>query len=286
MPDFDAYEREFRAAMTGPFDELHASAARIHGFAESQKVAMIRGRTCEEVQGFLERSHRSLRSMVNAPDPVFTYSSDNRAGKDLRESTTGLDIELKSGALMTNANLGVGTVAWMLGDDTKDLHAIMNDSMKQRRLLAHSPNCEAKIESSKSETMNALAHYLARLAPAGHPAPSKLSAAVRAIAAGHTTKKAMSNALSRFSTTPPLLLMSSWDEGLKPYGYAFLPSEQIAVVESGRAHQQRARLLLRGVESGVSVELYPNYKNGYKDLPASYWVSTACFHVWLGRHAN
>jgi hypothetical protein len=178
VPNFDMFERLLRDALVSQSDAGRTARAReIAALNEASKPRVVKRRSANEVEAFLGRAAVALeRHLGGTPD--LSTSNANRIGKDLYDTRTGKHVELKSGTMKTDANLGVASIAWALGDDDPAaLKTIMTGSMVERRAIAlavpddRSGDIIEAIENSKTATMDAVAQYFrGRLAVgAGRP---------------------------------------------------------------------------------------------------------------------
>jgi len=284
MADFDSFERYFKEALEGNDDVSAKYAFEIYRLPADQKVAFIKHYSQAEIQSYLVRARASLRSFFPA-GAVFTSDEDNKKGKDLLEVISKTEIELKSGPAKTDANPGIKVIKWALDDKTNDLTSIMNEPMKTRRKLALAGKTD-DVEASKKETMDKLFDYFESRLTVNSPAPEKLAHLVRAIARGFTTQTKILELYSDPDLREPLLLQAEWNKGLVKYSKPFLPTEIIKIQEITRT-DGRAQVILKGQDSKLSAKIYPNFKNSWKSsdgkhkIPASNWVNTACFHIWI-----
>ena len=284
MANFDSFERYFKEALESADDVSSDYAYEIYRLPSEQKVAFIKQHSQEEIARYLQRARKSLRA--NFPDgAVFTSSNNNQSGKDLLEVNSNTQIELKSGPDQTDGNSGIKMIKWALDDQSDDLSVIMNDSMVVRRKLAIAgkPN---EVEANKKETMDQLFNYFNNKLKAKTPAPKKLEHLVRAVSRGFTKYDEIVKLYSSPNLKNPLMLQAEWNKGLEKYSKAFLPTEVIEVKEITRT-DGRAQVIVKGQSSLVKARLYPNFKNSWKSsdgkhkIPASNWVNTACFHIWI-----
>lgn len=295
MPDFDTCERLFLGALASrnPEADLPAAARALTLLPDMQTVKLLKARSEADVESFLWRAHQGLRDVFRH-EAAFETSEDNRRGKDLREVITDQWIEIKSGPLMTDANVGLSTVAWALESSLEDLRRIMADSMRYRRLLAircleqgESIEDSHEIRASKDSTMEELGEFLASAVSVGEVAPPRLEHFVRCVSVGVTTLEGIQERWSEVvSDELPILLQADWTSGLVEYDKSFAFGEPISVIEAGRT-KDRPQILVVGGETGRTARIFPNYKNAWKrngeKVPASAWVSTACFHVWIDK---
>ena len=285
MPDFDGFERSFKAALARDSDDVELFAREIAELPESQKVAVVKGRSEREVIDFLRRARFALRERF-PENSRFTSSQNNMDENDLREEVTGTNIELKSGPQQTAANSGLSTISWALDDAQGKISDIMGiRSMTTRRRLYLSGDM-AGVERSKVETMNQLHSLFSSKVSAGSIPPAKLEHFVRCVGLGFTKLSAIK---SRYAGNPlrsPLMLQANWVNGLEVYDSSYLPDESLVVSEVSRT-DGRAQIKIRGRDSGTETCLYPNYKNswhssnGLETVPAENWVQTACFHIFI-----
>ena len=283
MPDFDEFERIFKASLTNGGDVKEAALA-ICALPEINKVKVVKNKSLGEIEGFLRRARQSLSDFfpVNCD---FVSSANNKHGKDLLETMSGMEIELKSGSEMTDANSGLKTVSWAIEDEPGEIEKIMNRGKEERRILALADVSREVIEESKARTMDELAACFREKLKIG-PAPEKLTHYLKCVSVGITNGQEIVNLYpqreERFST--PLLLEADWESGLKLYEKSFLPNEQLLVTQVERT-DSRVHVIAEGADSARRAKIYPNYKNswsaGGKKFSASYWVNNPCFHVWI-----
>lgn len=288
MPDFDQFERLLKDAV-GRSDYERAAreiSERMAALTELEKVKLIKGRSSPEIEGFLVRAAIALRANTTL-DGKFTGSFNNLLGKDLRETRTGMEVELKSGSSMTDSGNGLEIVGWALDDHAEPLQKIMRDGMFERRKMLEAGASPVEIERHKARSMDALsAYFLTRYAP-GDEARPRLSHFLRCISVGLTKGKEIREFFERFGEARlPLMLQADWDKGLVPYAKAFLSDERLSVERIERS-AIRAQMIVVGDQSRRTAKLYPNFKNGWtsrargKRFGAENWIETACFHVWI-----
>jgi hypothetical protein len=282
MPNFDNCERLMKKAVVcRPSDPvLGRVASEICLLPEQQKISLYKGRHEKEVLDHLTRAVSSLRS--HFPDgALFSIDNNNSAGKDLTETISGREVELKSGPDKTDANLGLGVVMWALGDENKELRSILSPSSRRKLLQAcvtSGGDPSVGTERYKSEAMDRLTAYFASRAPGEQPAPPQLAHLFRAVARGHTTANLI-KASYQNKLPDPLLLQADWGKGLAEYSVAFASDEDLMVTITRTA--ERAQLEVLGTQTGRRATLYPHYKNSWQGFSASNWVSSPCFHVWV-----
>ena len=138
--------------------------------------------------------------------------------------------------------------------------------------------------------MKELADYFGQRLPKGTVLSSAAARPWKAIAWGHTSQKTIKAAVNAKAgmIVDPVLLYADSTLGLIPYEQTFEPGEGI-IVERIAHDGGRAALVLRGMDSQITMKLYPNYKNSFHgpcgDVPASAWVKNPCFHIWISKPA-
>lgn len=283
MPDFDSFERLFKSVMAADLSS-EEGALKIARLPDVNKVGLVKGKPVDDLIAFLDRARASLLSFF-PNGSQFTSTENNREGKDLFELKSRTHVELKSGQKMTDANSGLGTVAWALDDREGKLNSIMKSGQAERRALILRGKSGAQIEASKSKTMDDLAEFFSSKLSLG-PAPARLTHYFKSVAVGVTKEGEIRGTFgSEKSTEIPLLLEADWDAGLSLYEKAFLPAEEVQIVNLGRTGD-RAQIVGQGAKTGRQARLYPNFKNSWKapngvKYEASNWVKTPCFHVWI-----
>ena len=230
------------------------------------------------------------------PGASFTTDDANIAGRDLCEIRSGHHIELKTGAV-TDANIGLKTMAWALGDAGTGLRSIMAESMGERRGLVLN-GLQTAVTSSQKRTMTRLLdYYRSRGLHAGGGAPPRLAHAARCVAVGITTQQGMAPLFDVpvRDWQVPMILHASWDAGWRrvhrPFDAGSFFVQNLGFPEtalSPRGGVARVHLRLRHRQSGRTALFYPNYKNSFlaqdnTKIPASNWVKTPCFHVWIDK---
>ena len=280
VPDFDLFERYLKSTIEGELS-IVVGAKLIQKLNEENKVQVVKGRSQKELEDFLQRAYESIRKFF--PDgAVFTSNDNNRLGKDLLEKNSGINVELKSGASMTDGNPGLESVAWAL--ETPDVSKVMKGGMESRRKLLLAGSSSSTIQSSKDKSMDDL--FLALSKTRLGAAQPKLSHYFKCMAVGITKLEEIKQAYATNGpTATPLLLKADWRLGLVLYDKAFLPNETIQVTKIERT-KDRAQLTAKGSVTGRTAVLYPNFKNSWtasdgRKFAADNWVATACFHVWI-----
>ena len=191
MPNFDEFERLVRRAMVARESDMSGFAASFEAIPPANRPRQFKKISESEFTAWLIRSRNCLRALYGE-EVTFSTSDRNMVGADLQVLESGVQIELKTGAV-TDANLGVGTIAWAMGDKSgnKELNAIMDGpEMAKRRQLAQNGRSD-KIRASQEATMIALDAYFRARISQGAYAPAKLAHLVRCIARGITKQKEM-----------------------------------------------------------------------------------------------
>jgi hypothetical protein len=283
MPNFDSFERIFKSVMAADLSS-EEGALRISRLSEENKVKVVKGHSVPDLVSFLDRARGSL--LLFFPSGAeFTSSDNNKSGKDLYEKRSRTHVELKSGPDQTDANLGLSTVAWALDDHSGDLVSVMKNGLTVRRSMLLNGASEQQIEASKAKTMDDLAAFFKSKLNIG-VASDRFSHFFRCIAVGLTKGPEIKSTFRNDGPArTPLLLQASWGSGLELYKKAFLPGEEIRIIGIERTND-RAQVTVKGYQSGRTAKLYPNYKNSWtapngQKFPASNWVESACFHVWV-----
>lgn len=294
MPDFDEFERLIRKAMTEPCYGLSGLTPRLAAIPRQHRPQLFKNRTKPELEMWIQRACQKLADLFGV-DSNFRTSDLNIKGSDLTVIETGKEIELKTGKV-TDANIGLSTVAWMMGDkDNAELRSIMSDSMKDRCQLALSGDFEG-VRASQEKTMERLYIYFRERLSEGTPAPDLVAHCARAVAHGFTKKDEISSLQGQPESKWPVrtVLHANWREGWIEVRKPFDKDETIIVDQifrgaNTRSKIARAQAKVRGITSGRTVLIYPNYKNSYKSkasgrkVEAKHWVKTACFHLWIDK---
>ncbi len=288
MPNFDQFERLMRRGLVE--HETHPEVAKeMSSLYDAARPKFARGRSHSDLQDWLSRAVVSLNGMFT-PGEFFTTSEDNSFGKDLLAVRSGREIELKSPDGKTDANVGIASIAWALDDTTARLSTIMTSGMAERRRIWQTVSDEEvrarEVHDSKLSQMHELVTYFSERVQVGEPVKERLDHYVRSVARGLTKLKEITTSFDMPAARGPLLLVSNWDMGLIEYRQNFAESETISVTSlTSSPLTGRVSLKLSGETSLRACEIYPHHKNSYKHasgvIPASAWVNTACFHIWI-----
>ena len=162
----------------------------------------------------LNLAHQYLRDRYGN-SVKFITSDANKFGSDIEIPATSVQIELKTG-LVTNANLGVGTIAWAMGDkNSKELKEIMNGKEMMKRRQLYVAGKFVGIRESQEKTMSDLLVYFRSKVIEKADASHKFEHLSKCIARGITT-------LSEFKELPnikesdwnsPVILHTSLKKG-------------------------------------------------------------------------
>jgi hypothetical protein len=283
MPNFDGFERIFKSVMTSELSS-EEGALKIAGLPDVEKVVLVKNKTKNEIQEFLQRA---LESLANFFPGEFSFSSsdNNKEGKDLLEVISNTPVELKSGSAMTDGNVGMASIEWALEDKTKSLSRAMSKAVNERKMLLRNQASTSEIQSSKNLEMDILYERISELVEVG-PASDKLSHFVRCVSLGLTKGPEIQAAyLDAGNQANPLLLQAVWDSGLEEYEKAFDEDEIIEVVSIDRT-EKRVQMVLQGSKSRRIAKIYPHHRNSWTDVdgtkyPASNWASTGSCQVWI-----
>lgn len=293
MPNFDDFERLVRRAMVARESDMSSFATSFNAIPTANRPSLFKAKSESDFAAWLTRSRACLRTLYDAEE--FRTSNRNAVGADITVLESGLQIELKTGAV-TDANLGVGTIAWAMGDksENKELRDIMDGpEMLKRRNLAQNGKY-ADVKASQEATMIALEAYFRARISQGQDAPGKLAHLSRCVARGITKQNDMKQLINKTESNwnAPDILHANWTNRWERIAHPFSVGESI-VIESvfrgshgdGNDTVGRAQVILEGEISKQRARIYPNYKNSYgkgsSKFEARNWVATACFHVWI-----
>ncbi len=236
MPNFDRFERLLRVAMEA--QDPSPFIPDLVNLPNENRPRLFKDRSSTDIRDWLLRAHSSIRSYFDQP-VILSTSDVNVTGSDLLETPTNTHIELKTGKV-TDANIGLSTLAWALEDTSDKLFEILRDSMIERRSLALEDNYAA-IAMSQHNTMKRLEHYFSSRVVVGNKAPRRLEHFARCVARGVTTQRTAQDLLGRKEQDwhVPLILHADWTRGWKLVSNPFYPDEHLLVksMSSGmRAH--------------------------------------------------
>ena len=295
MPNFDSFERLVRRAMVASEDEIRLSLADFGGIAPANRPRLFKRMSGCDFSDWLLCAHRFLRATYGE-GAEFSTTDQNATGADLLVRESGVQIELKTGAV-TDANLGVGTIAWAMGDKAgnKKLRDIMDGPEMMRRREFASEGKLGEIQTSQEFTMRALEVYFRSRLAQGSEAPAILTHLVRCVARCITKQKDMRALLGKDESgwNAPDILHAHRETGWEKVTHPFQANEHIVVSSIFRPSHSlesetigRAQVILEGQASKQKALIYPNYKNSHKNtdgtkINASHWVATPCFHVWI-----
>lgn len=293
MPNFDGFERLVRQAMVARESDMSSFATSFRSIPPANRPSQFKQISESDFTAWLIRARNCLRAMYGS-EATFSTSDLNSEGADLQVLKSGVQIELKTGAV-TDANLGVGTIAWAMGDsDKEELNAIMDGpEMLKRRQLAQNGKSD-EVRASQEATMIELEAYFRARISQGADAPAKLAHLARCVARGVTNQKDMQKLLheNEADWNAPDILHVNWTNGWQKVERLFSIGESIVIASIYRASHGdesetvgRAQVVLEGSVSKLQAKIYPNYKNshgqGNSKVAARNWVRTPCFHVWI-----
>lgn len=292
MPNFDSFERMVRQTMVAAPEALAPVVRTMSSIPDPQRPTLFRRLDYTALRAWVDRARRFLREWYGDA-AVFETSENNLWGSDLQIPSTGQTIELKSGGPVTDANAGVSSVAWALGDSGAELGSIMSDTMKDRRTAYLSGDYD-EVDRSKQETMSRLRGYFLRHLNPGAVAPTRLQHYLRCVARGITKKVTIERLESTVDVigAAPTIFHADLDVGWRMEEHSFQDQERILVQSVTLSHPDasstpRLTVMLKGERSGRTAKIYPHYKNSWPSpsgqvVPAVNWVMTACFHIWIG----
>lgn len=290
MPDFDTFERLVRYAMVAQKDELGQFKSQFAAIEAAKRPQNFKNMSDSQFLDWLDFAHQYLRNWYGN-DVNFVTSDANKFGSDIEILGTGIQIELKTGAV-TDANLGVGTIAWAMGDkNSKELKEIMDGKeMMNRRLLYFAGKFDDIIESQEKAMSDLLAYFHSRVTEKAD-APHKLEHLSKCVARGITKLSEFKKLLNvkESDWNSPVILHTSLERGWDIVTHVFQPNENLLIDRVFRPTESqaipRAQVQIKGKKSNITAKVYPNYKNSYSSndikIPAKHWVNTPCFHVWI-----
>lgn len=295
MPDFDQFERVLRASMVSSASGIADFAIQLSGIKDSNRPKIFKNRSLHELERWLRAAHEKLRSIFGE-EVEFSTTDVNVRGADLYIEDTDQWIELKTGSV-TDANAGISTIAWAMGDDdASELSQIMRHSMIERRVIAEAGDLNG-VRSSQDNTMDKLEIYFRERLKENESAPPFLCHYSRCVARCVTKRDESESLLNtpEAEWKAPRVFHANWQEGWNEVSRPFDVDEDIVVAEIIRKSQSsgqrsprvpRAQFRVKGVSSNRTALYYPHYKNSYKTsdgkrIEAKHWVQTACFHVWI-----
>lgn len=290
MPDFDAFERLVRNAMVAQKDELGKFKSQIAAIKAVNRPRNFKNMKDNQFLDWLNLAHQYLRNRYGNK-AKFVTSDANKFGSDIEIAGTDIQIELKTGTV-TDANLGVGTIAWAMGDkNSKQLKEVMDGKEMINRRQLYVVGKFADIEKSQEKTMSNLLVYFRSRVTEKADAPHKLEHLSKCVARGITKlddfKKLLSVKESDWNS--PDILHTSPERGWDIVTHVFQTDESLFVDRVFRSSQSqaipRAQVQVKGEKSNITAKIYPNYKNSYPSndimIPAKHWVNTPCFHIWI-----
>lgn len=263
---------------------------------ECRQPAFAKQRGGAELAQWISRARGVLEA--DFPGERFVTDEVNARGRDLTAVPSGTPIELKSGRATTEANLGISTVAWALGEPHYELMAIFTRGKLERRQLSERvPELlptDRRVVASKRAECAALAAYFRQYLRTGDDVPQRLGHLAHCVGVGITTlagmRRALDGGLPEIGT---MLYAADWRRGLIPYSLAYVPGETFLTQRVRRANEGmdavgRLSIRIQGALSGRSLRLYPHYKNSWRPrngraVEAAHWVQNPCFHVWVDR---
>lgn len=297
MPDFDRFERVVRASMVSSASGIADFAIQLSEIKDSNRPRIFKNKSLHELEKWIKVAHEELRRIFGK-EVEFTTTDVNVRGADLWIKDTDQWIELKTGSV-TDANAGISTIAWAMGDDdASELSQIMSHSMFERRVMAEAGDLNGVI-SSQNNTMDKLETYFRERLVENELAPPSLCHYSRCVARCATKKEESISLIDipEAEWKTPRIFHANWKDGWNEVFRPFDVGEDIVVAEIVRKSPSyskrspgvpRAQFRVKGALSNRTALYYPNYKNSYetsdgKRIEAKHWVQTACFHVWIDK---
>lgn len=282
--NFDQAERLQLAGLTAETDEeLDAVIRNFSQLAEENRPKYFKNKTPQQLKEFFTNARASLRERF--PGCSFLTDNDNHKGKDLTVVETGQQVEIKSSPDKTDANNGLGVVAYATGISFDDLNNVM--SPQERRGLKNPED----VEKSKRRVQRELSRLFNQIPLDDENSTRRIFNYVCAVSYGFTKREEIVEFIGRMETSNsvdglnvPTQLMFTPSGYLQEYTERFTIGEDFnaSVVISDDGHPF---LRVEGLSSGVVGIIYPHYKNswgkGENRQEAGDWVSSPCFHVWV-----
>ena len=282
--------------MVSPASGIADFAIQLSDIKDSNRPRIFKNKSLHELEGWIKVAHEELRRIFGE-EVEFSTTNVNVRGADLYIEDTDQWIELKTG-LVTDANAGISTIAWAMGDENDcELKKIMNYSMVERREMAKAGD-QNGVRSSQNDTMDKLEIYFRERLNKNKLAPPFLCHYSRCVARCVTKMNESMSLLNvpEVEWKTPRIFHANWRDGWNEVSRPFNVDEDIVVSEVVRKSPPsdqpntkipRAQFRVKGVSSNRTALYYPTYKNSYKTpdgerIEAKHWVQTACFHVWIG----
>ena len=213
MPDFDQFERVLRASMVSSASGIADFAIQLSDIEDSNRPRIFKNKSLYELERWLRAAHEKLRSTFGE-EVEFSTTDVNLRGADLYIEDADQWIELKTGSV-TDANAGISTIAWAIGDDDdSELSQIMRHSMVERRAMAEAGDLNG-IRSSQDNTMDKLEIYFRERLTENELAPTFLCHYSRCVARC-VTKKEESMSLMNITEAEwktPRVFHANWKDG-------------------------------------------------------------------------
>ena len=290
MPNFDPFERLVRYAMVSRKDQLGKFKPQFAAIKAVNRPRNFKNMSDSQFLDWLNLAHQYLRDRYGN-SAKFITSDATKFGSDIEIPATGVQIELKTG-LVTNANLGIGTIAWAMGDkDSKKLKEIMDGKEMTKRRQLYVAGKFADIGESQEKTMSDLLVYFQSRVTETANAPYKLKHLSKCIARGITKLNEFKKLLGvkESDWNSPVILHTSLERGWDVVTHVFQTDENLFIDRVFRPAQSQAiprtQVQIKGKRSNITARVYPNYKNSHSRngirIPAENWVKNPCFHVWI-----
>ena len=214
MPNFDTFERLVRNAMVEQNNELGKFESLFAAIKSENRPQNFKNMSDSQFLDWLNLAHQYLRNRYGN-NARFVTSDANKIGSDIEIAGSAIQIELKTGAV-TDANLGVGTIAWAMGDkNSKELKEIMNGKEMINRRHLYVADKFADIRKSQEKTMSDLLVYFRSKITEKADAPHKLEHLSKCAARGITTLSEFKELLNikESDWNSPVILHTSLKKG-------------------------------------------------------------------------
>lgn len=290
MPNFDPFERMVRYAMVSRKDELGKFKPQFAAIKSENRPRNFKNMSDSQFLDWLNLAHQYLRDRYGN-SVKFITSDANKFGSDIEIPATNIQIELKTGAV-TDANLGVGTIAWAMGDKSStELKEIMNGKEMINRRQLYVAGKFTDVRKSQEKTMSDLLAYFQSRVTEKADAPHKLEHLSKCVARGITKLNEFKKLLGvkESDWNSPDILHTNLERGWDILTHVFQTDENLFIDKIFRSDQSqaipRAQVQIKGKRSNITARIYPNYKNSHSRngirIPAENWVKNPCFHVWI-----
>lgn len=281
--DVSEFESMFRAAVCSRSDL--SKIQHMVSMNEDKKPTFFKNKDADFIKQSLDNLYNEIFAICGVSKIELSTNNNNRLGNDIEEKITGKSFEIKLGAA-TDANLGIGIMEWSL--DANGLIRPIMDTMKDRIEMYLSNAQHEDINTNRDKSKKDLAQVFKSKVTVGSLAPKRLTHTAICISHGITNEKEIINAYGSLSPKNNVYLMLINKNGKFNLGNKGFPYDESFIVKKADIGSSGggAQLILEGSKSGKTIEFRQHFKNSYKDksgvkIPASFWVKTPCFNVWI-----